>query len=106
MPDIRCAFDGHVHRADICDGDAVTFLRTPKGTLWPLCAPCNERHKKLLLNMVGTQLDYAHVIATSFDIPILDVLVEEFRGQDPDDIRKVLARADAMHEALGTGHDV
>jgi len=101
MPKLRCAFDGHVHRANICEGDAEFFLRTPRGILWPFCGPCNERHKRLLMDMVKMgSIDHTHVITTSFDVPIIDVLVEEFREQDPKEIREVLARADAMHDEL------
>jgi hypothetical protein len=106
MTELRCAFDGHVHRKDICQGEATSFLRTPRGTLWPFCVPCADRHKTLVTEMIGTKIDHRHVVATTFDIPITDELVEQFRTQDPDDIRRVLARADAMHAELLDDDDV
>lgn len=98
---LRCAFYGHIHRKDICEGEATSFLRTPRGILWPFCTPCADRHKKLVTEMVGTKaIDHRHVVATEFDVGITDELVEQFRKQDPDEIKRVLDRADAMHAEL------
>jgi hypothetical protein len=99
--DLRCAFDGHIHRADICQGRATSFLRTPRGVIWPFCTPCADRQKKLVSEMVGTRIAAHHVIATTFDIPITDETAQEqFRTQNPEKIRAVLARADALHAEL------
>ena len=109
MSDLRCAFDGHAHRADICEGGAVSFLRTPGGVIWPFCGPCGERQKVLVMEMVGTKaIDHQHVVDTTFDIPINnEATLAEFQAQDPEKIRVVLARADAMHaELVGDDDDL
>ncbi len=102
MSKLRCAFDDHVHRADICQGEAISFLRTPAGIIWPFCEPCGERQKKLVMEMLGSkQLDPQYIVATTFDIPITDTETrKQFQAQDPEEIRTTLARADALHAEL------
>jgi len=98
---MRCAFDGHIHRADICQGKASSFIRTPQGVIWPFCTACSDRQKTLVAEMVGTRISAADVVASKFDIPITDPdAMREFQTQDPRKIQVVLDRADRLHAEL------
>ena len=96
--DIPCAFDGNIHWIDTCDGDAVVFFRTAKGTIWPLCKPCAERFKTTAVQLVADQrVDVGNAVGASFDIPLSDAETREaFRAQDPQRIQRVLDKADAL----------
>ena len=104
MSDIPCAFNGHVCRRSVCKGKATSFFRTAKGTLWPLCDACNDRHKIVGAGMVkrGHPVT-AKVIKASFDIPIDNEAVRtEFEAQDPEVITSVVRAADEMSRMLGS----
>lgn len=94
MIELACAFYGHGKRADICQKEATSFFRTAKGTMWPMCPACSDRHK-----MVGTKIIGRGLISTdmmteaTFDIPINDESIAAFRAQDPERIRATFAQA-------------
>lgn len=93
---IRCVFEGHAHRRDICQGEAQSFFRTAKGTLWPLCQPCAERHKEMILQIAtdGT----LNVETAVFDIPIDDPdAVQAWKEQGPEKIQKVIQAVDQLN---------
>jgi hypothetical protein len=91
---ILCAFDGHIQRAKICQGEATSFFRTAKGTLWPLCTACAEQHKKVIL-AIAHGVDPNKLIGATFDIPIDDPeAVKMFKDQDPEIIRRIIRRVD------------
>ncbi len=94
---IRCAFDGHVQRSNICQGEATSFFRTSKGTLWPLCKACSDRHRKLVLQVAQQGgIDAKNAAGATFDIPLDDPEASEaFLSQDPDKIEKVIEAVDA-----------
>lgn len=101
MIELACALFGHVHRADICQKAATSFFKTAKGTLWPLCPACCERHKT-----VGTQmfkkgrLPTTTLTQATFDIPIDDAeSLAAFRAQDPSRIQGSLDRIDKLLDA-------
>lgn len=99
MPTIRCAFEGHIHRADICQGEAVTFFQTAQGTIWPLCGPCSDRFK----NTVGSCLTSGdigpnHVTSARFDIPLDDPhILLAYQDQDPKKLLRVLSLAEQWY---------
>lgn len=98
MPNIPCAFCGNVHRVDICEREAVVFFRTAKGTIWPFCGPCAERHKETAVQLVAdSRLGVMDAVEARFDIPIDDPdTVAAFKAQDPQRILRVLQHADAV----------
>lgn len=101
-PRLPCAFDGHAHRADICEGVAVVFFTTAKGTIWPLCQACSNRHKKVCAEMAQTgripQTDYTQA---RFDIPLEDPeTLQAFASQDPRRISKILGKVDAKYDEM------
>jgi len=94
---IDCAFHGHAQRADICEGQATSFFRTAKGTLWPLCPPCAERHKQLILDLTRRQkIPVGSVAGAVFDIPLDDAeVLAAFQAQDPKRVEAVIGQVDA-----------
>ncbi len=92
-----CAFDGNIHRIDICQGTAVVFFKTAKGTIWPLCRACSDRHKELMVQLVADQrIDVPTAVGATFDIPLDDAETQEaFKLQDPQRVRRVIDLADA-----------
>jgi len=93
---IRCAFHAHAQRAVICKGEATSFFKTQKGTLWPLCGPCSERHRQIVLEVIkvgGVHVDAA--AAAVFDIPLDDPeTLATFRLQDPKALQRVIQAVD------------
>lgn len=98
MPTIPCAFCGNVHRIDICERDAVMFFRTARGTIWPFCRPCAERHKDTAVQLVAdSRVEVMAAVGATFDIPLDDPeALEAFKNQDPHRILRVLQSADAV----------
>lgn len=95
MVEPTCAFFGHGHRAGICQEAATSFFRTAKGTLWPLCPACCDRHKTVSVQMLRQgRLPTATVTRATFDIPIDAESLATFRAQDPSRIQTTLAQAD------------
>lgn len=98
-PIIRCAFEGHIHRVDICQGVATSFFQTAQGTIWPLCSACSDRFK----SMVGTCLSSGdigpnHVTAARFDIPLDDPdTLRAYHSQDPAKLARVLKLAEEWY---------
>lgn len=94
---LSCAFNGSIHRIDVCEGVAVCFFKTAKGTIWPLCQGCSKKHKETAVNLVKTQrIEVLTAVAATFDIPLSDTETREaFRAQDPTRLQRVLELADA-----------
>jgi len=99
---IDCAFKGHVQRAATCEMEAKSFFKTAKGTLWPLCPSCAERHKKLILDLTRKQkLPVGSVAGAVFDLPLDDPdLLAAFKAQDPQRIESVIGQVDARYAEL------
>lgn len=99
---IDCAFKGHVQRANICEEQATTFFRTAKGTLWPLCRPCAERHKQLSLNLAKSgKLAVGSVAGAIFDLPLEDPgVLATWEAQDPQRIEAIIGQVDAQYTEL------
>jgi len=97
MVTIPCAFEGCIHRVDICEGTATSFFKTAKGTIWPLCRACTDQHKKMAAKLVANdQIEVLTAVGASFDIPLDDAdTLAAFRAQDPQRIQRVLDAADA-----------
>jgi len=97
MVELVCAFFGHGPRADICQETATSFFRTAKGTLWPLCPACCERHKTVSIQMIEQgRLPATTVTRATFDIPIDAESLAAFRAQDPSRIQTTLDQANEM----------
>jgi len=93
---IYCAFNGHIQRASICQGEAKSFFRTAKGTLWPLCEACADKHKQLVLNVAkdGT-IRPENLAEAVFDIPLDDAdALASYQAQDPDKLRRIIQAID------------
>lgn len=103
MPaELPCAFDGHAHRADICQGVAVVFFRTAKGTIWPLCRACSNRHREVCFKMardgVIPETDYTEA---RFDLDLDDSeTLAAFKAQGPERIAQILGKVDAKYDEL------
>lgn len=97
--EIRCAFEGHKCRAAICQGRATSFFRTAKGTIWPLCTACSDRHKTVSTSLAQNgRLEVDMVVRAQFDIPINnEVTRQAYASQDPERIRHVIEIVDMMH---------
>ena len=93
---IKCAFEGHAQRADTCQKEAKGFFRSKKGTLWPLCNSCAERHRKLVLEGLKAGGVTAQKAAkATFDIPLDDPeTLEDFRRQDPEVLQSLIRMVD------------
>lgn len=98
MDRIPCVFDGNIHRVDICQGAAVVFFKTAKGTIWPLCRGCSDRHKETAVQLVADQrIEVLTAVGATFDIPLNDPeTLQAFRAQDPKRIQRVIEQADAV----------
>lgn len=98
MGDIDCAFDGHLYRADICQGKAESFFRTARGTVWPLCPACSAQHKKTMVTLVEHHaIDTNMACGATFDIPLDDrETLASFQRQDPRIIEAVIEQADTQ----------
>lgn len=96
--DIPCAFDGNIHRVDICEHKAAFFFKTAKGTIWPLCRACSDRHKETAVQLVADQrIEVLTAVGATFDIPLNDTeTLAAFRAQDPQRIQRVIDKADAV----------
>lgn len=93
---IRCAFDCHVQRVGICEGSAMSFFRTSKGTLWPLCRACACRHKELVLR-VARDVDIGSVAGATFNIALDDPeALSTWRVQDPGRIQRIIQAVDRL----------
>ncbi len=99
---IDCAFKGHGQRATICEEQATSFFRTAKGTLWPLCRPCAERHKQLSLDLAKSgRLAIGSVAGAIFDLPLDDAeVLATWEAQDPQRIEAIIGQVDARHTEL------
>jgi len=99
---IDCAFHGHVQRANTCEGQAASFFRTAKGTLWPLCPSCAERHKQLILDLAKKQkLPVGSLAGAVFDLPLDDdEILAAWKAQDPQRIEGVINQVDARYAEL------
>ena len=98
MSEIPCAFDGNLYRVDICQGIAVAFFKTAKGTVWPLCTACSDRHKEMMAQLVAKQhIDINTAVGAVFDIPLTDAAtLQAFQEQDPQRVQRIIAMADDM----------
>ena len=98
---IDCAFKTHRCRANICLGVASSFFRTAKGTIWPLCSACLDRHKSISVNLLRDgQLAIAPFVEATFDIPLDDPeTLAAWRVQDPERILDVIRKVDASFSA-------
>ena len=93
--ELACAFLGHWHRADICQRKATTFFCTAKGTLWPLCPACCERHKLVATQLIKSGRVQANIISAAvFDIPIDPDSLDAYQSQDPERIASTFNQAD------------
>lgn len=101
---IRCAFDGHTQRASICQGEATSFFKTYKGTLWPLCPMCSDRHRDLVLKVAQRgDINAAIAAGATFDIPLDDPkALAAWKAQDPEKIQKVIRAVDVMWADQGS----
>jgi len=99
--DIRCSFEGHACRKAICQGEAASFFRTAKGTVWPLCEACGQRHKTVGMAMVQTgRVEASMVVEAKFDIPLEDEGTRKaFEDQDPGRISHVIGIVDMVYQA-------
>lgn len=97
MTKIPCAFDGNIHRIDICQGVAVVFFKTAKGTVWPLCQACSDRHKEMMVQLVeDRRIEVPTAVGAMFDIPLTDEeTLETWKQQDPQRVQRVIDLADA-----------
>lgn len=97
MASIPCAFAGNIHRVDVCQGTAVVFFKTAKGTIWPFCQGCATRHKETAVQLVASQtIEVLDAVGAAFDIPIDDEeTLAAFKAQDPKRIQRVIQLADA-----------
>jgi hypothetical protein len=93
---INCAFHGHVQRANTCEGAAQSFFRTAKGTLWPLCGACAQRHKELVLKVAQSGgIDAENAAGAVFDISLDDPdTLAGWEAQDPEMIQRVIRAVD------------
>jgi hypothetical protein len=100
---IDCAFRGHSCRADICQGTATSFFRTAKGTLWPLCPACSDRHKDISVSMVkDRKLAVVPIAEATFDIPLDDPeALAAWRVQDPRRVSDMIQAVDDLHTEVG-----
>lgn len=96
---IDCAFRGHSCRADICQGTAVSFFRTAKGTLWPLCQACSDKHKDISVSLVKDgKLAVIPIAEATFDIPLDDPeALAAWKAQDPRRILDTIQAVDDLH---------
>ena len=94
---LRCAFDGNIHRVDVCQGTAIVFFKTAKGTIWPLCQGCSDRFKESAVQLVADQrIEVLTAVGATFDIPLTDAeTLEAYENQDPRRIPRVIGQADA-----------
>lgn len=97
MVTIPCVFAGNIHRIDTCQGAAAVFFKTSKGTIWPFCRGCSDRHKDTAVQLVADQrIEVLTAVGSTFDIPLDDPdTLAEFRTQDPQRIQRFLDQADA-----------
>ena len=72
------------------------FFRTGQGTVWPLCADCNTRHKETLARLVEHKaIDTRLAFEAKFDISLDDPqTLERFQQQDPNRVSSAIAQAD------------
>lgn len=96
---IHCAFHGHIQRASICQGEARNFFVTAKGTVWPLCEACAQRHKELVLRVAKNGgLDAENAAKAVFDIPLDDPeALSVWKAQDPEKIQRVIRMVDERY---------
>lgn len=89
---IKCVFAEHPQRADTCQKDACGFFRTQKGTLWPLCASCSERHRKLILaGLKAGGVTARKAAGATFDIPLDDPeTLEAFQAQGSEILEDII----------------
>lgn len=93
--ELACAFMGHWHRADICERRATSFFCTARGTFWPLCPACNERHKQVAGALAKSGRVAPTIIAKAvFDIPIDEDSLHAYSVQDPSKISSTFDQAD------------
>lgn len=99
---IDCVFRGHACRANICQGTATSFFRTAKGTLWPLCPACSDRHKEISVSLVkDRKLAVAPIAEATFDIPLDDPdALATWRAQDPRRILDTIQAVDDIHAEI------
>lgn len=93
---IPCAFDGHAQRSAICQGEAKSFFRTAKGTLWPLCDACAAQHKKLVLDIAKSGSIKVEALAEAvFDISLEDPdALAAYQAQDPEETTDIIRTVD------------
>lgn len=99
---IDCAFKSHTCRADVCQGEATSFFRTAKGTHWPLCPACSDRHKDISVSLAKDgKLAVGPIAGAIFDIPLDDPeALAAWRAQDPQRIQEVIRTVDAGYTEL------
>lgn len=97
MSQIPCAFKGNINRIDTCQGNAAVFFRSAKGTIWPLCLGCAERHKETAVQLVADNtVEVQAAVGATFDIPLTDPDAQAaYKVQDPARIARIIEAADA-----------
>ena len=98
---MRCVWSGHP-MWESCSGDATSFLRTAKGTLWPFCDACTEHHKvRSMRSYAEGGLATATMVKAQFDISINDPeALAAFAAQDPSKIGEVVENATRMWKTV------
>lgn len=102
MPHLPCSFDGHAHRAEICQGTSTVFFKTAKGTIWPLCPACSKKHQEVAAALVKSgSVPESDSSGAQFDIPLSDPqTLQEYAAQDPERVAAIIGRVDAKYGEL------
>ena len=102
MPHLPCSFDGHAHRAEICQGTAAVFFKTAKGTIWPLCAACSKKHQEVAQALAQNGgIQASDLSGARFDIPLTDPqTIQEHADQDSDRVSGIIGKVDAKYGEL------
>jgi len=85
-----------------CLGRATGFLRTAKGTIWPLCEACSEHHKTITVQSISKgHLPANSLVDAEFDIPLDDPeTLVAYKQQGQSTIREIQGDAAELWNEL------